>query len=45
MEWTDPRYAELVAAWDDTQTPDSRDPEPRPARAFTAPPAPDTTQD
>ncbi|MCX4726847.1 hypothetical protein [Streptomyces sp. NBC_01306] len=45
MEWTDPRYAELVAAWEATQTPDSRDLEPRPARVFIAPPGPDATQD
>ncbi|MEV5161033.1 hypothetical protein [Streptomyces sp. NPDC053728] len=39
-DWTDPRYADLVAAWESTQTPDSRDPEqPRPVRAFIAPPA------
>jgi len=45
MEWIDPRYADLVAAWEATQTPDSRDPEPRPVRAFITPPAPDAPQD
>ncbi|WP_406138010.1 hypothetical protein [Streptomyces sp. NBC_01089] len=45
MEWTDPRYAELVAAWEATQTPESQDPEPQPVRAFIAPPVPDTMQD
>lgn len=36
-EWIDPRYAELVAAWRRTQRPESRDPEPKPARAFIVP--------
>lgn len=37
-EWTDPRYAQLVAAWKRTQQPNSRDPEePRPRRAFVVP--------
>ncbi|MGW4629296.1 hypothetical protein [Streptomyces rubiginosohelvolus] len=37
-EWTDPRYAELVAAWRAGQAPDSRDPEePRPVRGFVIP--------
>jgi hypothetical protein len=36
-EWTDPRYRELVAAWQRTQQPTSRDPEPRPQRAFVVP--------
>ncbi|MFC4611995.1 hypothetical protein ACFO9E_30095 [Streptomyces maoxianensis] len=36
-EWIDPRYAELVAAWQRAQTPESRDPEPRPVRAFIVP--------
>ncbi|MFE7778051.1 hypothetical protein ACFU5O_29960 [Streptomyces sp. NPDC057445] len=37
MEWIDPRYAELVAAWKRAQQPDSRDPEPRSRRAFVVP--------
>lgn len=38
MEWTDPRYADLVAAWETARTPDSRNPEqPRPVRAFIIP--------
>ncbi|MFJ6566407.1 hypothetical protein ACIQNU_03245 [Streptomyces sp. NPDC091292] len=37
-EWTDPRYADLVAAWKRTQQPDSRNPqEPKPARGFIVP--------
>ncbi|AJP02443.1 hypothetical protein TU94_14100 [Streptomyces cyaneogriseus subsp. noncyanogenus] len=36
-EWTDPRYRELVAAWQRAQQPTSRDPEPRPQRAFIVP--------
>ncbi|MFD4263845.1 hypothetical protein ACFWR9_41140 [Streptomyces sp. NPDC058534] len=39
-EWTDPRYADLVAAWNRSQQPESRDPEPRPARGFIVPPKP-----
>lgn len=27
MEWIDPRYADLVAAWKLARQPDSRDPE------------------
>lgn len=34
QEWTDPRYAELVAAWREAQQPTSRDPESPPARGF-----------
>ncbi|MFI0188485.1 hypothetical protein ACH4PW_13130 [Streptomyces sp. NPDC017082] len=39
-EWTDPRYADLVAAWKRAQQPQpqSRDPEPQPRRAFIVPP-------
>ncbi|MFD3352721.1 hypothetical protein [Streptomyces fradiae] len=38
MEWIDPRYAELAAAWKRTQRPASRAPEePRPQRAFIVP--------
>ncbi|MCX4581979.1 hypothetical protein [Streptomyces sp. NBC_01481] len=37
-EWIDPRYAELVAAWKRAQTPDARDPQPRPVRGFVLPP-------
>ncbi|MFF5534090.1 hypothetical protein ACFY71_16625 [Streptomyces cinerochromogenes] len=36
-EWIDPRYADLVAAWKRAQQPDSRDPEPKPARGFIIP--------
>ncbi|MER7814585.1 hypothetical protein [Streptomyces sp. NPDC096153] len=36
-EWTDPRYAQLVAAWKRTQRPSSRDPQPRPTRGFIVP--------
>ncbi|MFF7737346.1 MULTISPECIES: hypothetical protein [unclassified Streptomyces] len=37
-EWIDPRYAELVAAWQRTQQPTTRDPqEPRPVRGFVIP--------
>lgn len=36
-EWTDPRYAELVAAWRRAQQPDSRDPELHPQRMFLIP--------
>jgi hypothetical protein len=39
-EWIDPRYAELVGAWKRAQLPTSRDPEPRPRRAFIVPPKP-----
>lgn len=39
MEWIDPRYAELVAAWKLARQPDSRTLEqPRPMRAFIVPP-------
>lgn len=41
MEWIDPRYADLVAAWKlARQQQDSRTPEqpPRPMRAFIVPP-------
>lgn len=34
QEWTDPRYAEVVKAWRETQLPGSRDPEEPPARGF-----------
>ncbi|MER5461895.1 hypothetical protein ABT010_14635 [Streptomyces sp. NPDC002668] len=37
-ESIDPRYAEMVAAWKRTRTPESRDPEPRPVRGFVLPP-------
>ncbi len=40
MEWTDPRYAELVQCWREAQQPTSRDPEPVPARGFIMRPAP-----
>lgn len=33
-DWTDPRYAQLVAAWRRSQLPTSRDPQPAPRRAF-----------
>lgn len=36
-EWIDPRYPELVTVWRRAQQPDSRDPEPRPRRAFIVP--------
>lgn len=36
-EWIDPRYAEIVAEWQRSQEPQSRDPEPRPARGFLIP--------
>ncbi|MFE2150479.1 hypothetical protein ACFXAO_10640 [Streptomyces lavendulae] len=37
-DWTDPRYAELVAEWNAAQEPDSRDPgEPAPVRGFLVP--------
>lgn len=36
-EWTNPRYAELVAAWRRAQRPESRDPEPKPVRGFVVP--------
>lgn len=37
MEWIDPRYSEMVDAWESAQTPDPHDPEaPRPVRAFIA---------
>ncbi|MET9331938.1 hypothetical protein ABZX78_12140 [Streptomyces cellulosae] len=40
-EWTDPRYAKLVAAWERAQQPTSRDPrEDRPVRGFVVPPGP-----
>lgn len=45
MEWTDPRYADLVAAWEISQEPDSPDPDARPVRAFVASPAPEAPQD
>ncbi|WP_285439440.1 hypothetical protein [Streptomyces sp. ISL-96] len=38
QEWIDPKYTWLAAAWKRAQQPDSRDPEPRPARAFVIPP-------
>ncbi|WP_279632533.1 hypothetical protein [Streptomyces sp. Tu 2975] len=39
QEWIDPRYAELVKAWQRAQEPPSRDPEePRPVRGFILPP-------
>lgn len=38
MEWIDPRYADLVKAWNRAQQPTSRDPEPRPVRGFIIPP-------
>lgn len=42
QEWTDPRYADLVAAWRAGQAPDSRDPrEPRPGRGFVIPAEPE----
>ncbi|MFE7049108.1 hypothetical protein ACFVAM_12150 [Streptomyces californicus] len=41
-EWTDPRYADLVAAWRAGQAPDSRDSEePRPVRGFVIPAEPE----
>ncbi|WP_199814697.1 hypothetical protein [Streptomyces sp. NRRL WC-3549] len=41
QEWIDPRYADLVAAWEAAQTPE-RDPDaPRPVRAFITPQAPE----
>lgn len=41
QEWTDPRYADMVAAWRAGQEPDSRDPrEPRPSRGFVLPAEP-----
>jgi hypothetical protein len=36
-EWINPRYADLVAAWKRAQQPQSRDPEPKPARGFIIP--------
>ncbi|MFZ3569401.1 hypothetical protein ACNYS0_20845 [Streptomyces sp. BH034] len=36
-EWTDPRYAELVAEWKRSQQPTSRAPEPKPVRGFVLP--------
>lgn len=40
QEWIDPRYAELVEAWQRAQEPPSRDPdEPRPVRGFVFSPA------
>ncbi|MEV3857708.1 hypothetical protein AB0J38_25710 [Streptomyces sp. NPDC050095] len=33
-EWIDPRYAEVVAEWKRSQQPPSRDPQPKPVRAF-----------
>lgn len=37
-EWIDPRYADMVAAWEAGQVPDSRDPQkPRPVRGFVYP--------
>ncbi|MFE7354374.1 hypothetical protein ACFU8Q_14495 [Streptomyces sp. NPDC057543] len=45
MEWTDPQYADLVAAWETSQEPDSRDPGARPVRAFIASPDPEAPQD
>jgi len=42
QEWTDPRYADMVAAWKAGQEPDSRDPqEPRPVRGFLIPTEPE----
>ncbi|MER8197086.1 hypothetical protein ABTY00_24350 [Streptomyces microflavus] len=41
QEWTDPRYADMVAAWKTGQEPDSRDPEPRPVRGFVIPAEPE----
>lgn len=42
MEWIDPRYADLVAAWEATRAPDPRSPEaPCPARAFVTAPEPE----
>ncbi|MET9090752.1 hypothetical protein ABZX72_01540 [Streptomyces cyaneofuscatus] len=41
-EWTDPRYADMVAAWRAGQAPESRDPEePRPVRGFLIPAEPE----
>lgn len=37
-EWINARHAWLVAEWKRSQQPQSRDPEPRPARAFIVPP-------
>lgn len=46
QEWIDPRYAEVVAAWEAGQTPDSRDPqEPQAVRGFIVPTEPETPQD
>lgn len=39
-EWIDPRYVELAKAWKQSQEPNSRDPEPRPARGFIITPHP-----
>ncbi|MFF6940486.1 hypothetical protein [Streptomyces lavendulae] len=41
QEWTDPRYAELVDAWRETQQPMSRDPDERPTRGFIVQPLSD----
>ncbi|MET9974411.1 hypothetical protein ACFYOI_10580 [Streptomyces microflavus] len=42
QEWTDPRYADMVAAWKAGQEPGSRDPEePRPVRGFVIPAEPE----
>lgn len=42
QEWTDPRYADMAAAWKAGQAPDSRDPdEPRPVRGFVIPAEPE----
>jgi hypothetical protein len=37
-EWTDPRYADLVAAWKKAQQPDRDPSEDRPVRGFIVPP-------
>lgn len=45
-EWIDPRHADMVAAWEAGQMPESRDPqEPRPVRGFLVPAGPETPQD
>ncbi|WP_181493995.1 hypothetical protein [Streptomyces sp. SID8358] len=37
MEWIDPRYSEMVDAWESAQAPDPHTPEAsRPVRAFIA---------
>ncbi|MDQ0795557.1 hypothetical protein [Streptomyces sp. B1I3] len=46
QEWIDPRYAEMVAAWEAGQEPQSRDPrKPRPVRGFLVPTGPEAPQD